>query len=327
VRRPSLVLACFLSAFLWPVAAHAQPRTPESPPEQVVLSGDVVVEKGHVVGEVVVFHGSATVNGVVEGDVVVVSGPVTVAGQISGDVIALDGDVRLLATAQVGGDVGSGRTVTANRDAQVAGSVRQHVRFTLASTLDVLGVLLASAAMAVSILFAAFLVLVFAPRGVDRIASAARTAPFASAGWGIALLVGLPAVAIAATASIVGIPFGLALLLGSGLLWLLGLGATTFVIGRAVIRAPRSRVGALFVGWAIGTAVGLVPVLNLAWWTLGGTFGLGATIVAVWRTRGVARHRLGGLVHRHAEAPPVLVHVPDHEEPSTKPPETPLAEG
>jgi cytoskeletal protein CcmA (bactofilin family) len=326
VRRRLLVFACFLTAFLWPVAAHAQPKAPESPPEQVVLSGDVLVAKGHVVGEVVVFHGSATVNGVVEGDVVVVSGQVTVAGQVSGDVVALDGDVKLLATAQIGGGVSAGRTVTVHEDAQVGGSVRQHTRFTLASTLDVLGVLLASAAMAVSILIAGLLLLLLAPRGADRIASAARTAPFASSGWGIALLIVLPVVAVAAAASILGIPFGLALVLGLGLLWLAGLGATTFVIGRAAIRAPRSRVGALFVGWAIGSVVGLVPVLNIAWWTLGGMFGLGATTVAVWRTRGVARHRLGGIVHRHPEAPPVLVHVPDHEEPSTKPPETPLAE-
>jgi hypothetical protein len=326
VRRPFLVFPWLLTALLWPVAAHAQARTPESPPEQVVLSGDVVVPKGHVVGEVVVFRGSAIVSGVVEGDVVVVSGPVTVAGQVSGDVVALDGDVKLLATAQVGGTVRAGRTVTAHKDAHVAGGVRQHVRFTLASTLDVLGVLLASAAMAVSILIAGLLILLLAPRGVDRVASAARTAPFASSGWGIALLVALPTVAIAATASIVGIPFGLALVLGLGLVWLLGLGATTYVIGRAVIRAPRSRVGALFVGWAIGSVVGLVPVLNLAWWVLGGMFGLGATTVAVWRTRGLARHRLGGIVHRHPEPAPVLVHVPDHEEPSTKPPETPLAE-
>jgi hypothetical protein len=325
VRRRLLVFACFLMALLWPVAAHAQPQAPESPPEQVILSGDVLVAKGHVVGEVVVFQGSATVNGVVEGDVVVLSGQITVAGQVSGDVIAVDGDVRLLGTAQIAGDVRAGRTVTAHKDAQVGGSVRQHARFTLASTLDVLGGLLASAAMAVSIVLAGLLLLLLAPRGADRIASAARTAPFASSGWGIALLVVLPMVAVAATASILGIPFGLALLLGLGLLWLLGLGATTFVIGRAVIHAPRSRVGALFVGWAIGSVVGLVPVLNLVWWALGGMFGLGATTIAVWRTRGVARHRLGGIVHRPAPHP-ALVHALDHEEASTKPPETPLAE-
>ncbi len=326
MRRLLPAFACFLVALLWPVTAHAQPRIPENPPEQVVVSGDVVVPRGSVVGEVVIFDGNATVHGVVEGDVVVVSGSVTIAGQVSGDVVALDGDVKLLATAQVVGDVRAGGTVTAHADAQVAGSVRQHVRFTLARTLDVLGVLLASAAMAVSILIAGLLLLLLAPRGVERIAGAARTAPFASVGWGLALLVAMPAAAIAATASILGLPFGLALLLGLGLLWLVGLGATTFVIGRAVIRAPKSRVGALFVGWVIGSVVGLVPLVNLVWWALGGLFGLGATVVAVWRTRGVARHRLGGILHRHPELPHAIVHVPEHEQASIKSPETPLAE-
>jgi cytoskeletal protein CcmA (bactofilin family) len=326
MRRRLAVVACLLPALLWPVVARAQPQSPEHPPEQVVLSGDVLVAKGHVVGEVVVFHGSVTVNGVVEGDVVVVSGPVTIAGQVSGDVVAIDGDVKLQSTAQVAGDVRASGTVAVQKHAQVGGKIVHHTRFTLASTLDVLGVLLASAAMAVSILVVGLLIVVVAPRGADRVASAARTAPFASSGWGVTLLVAIPTVAVAATASILGIPLGLALLLGMGLLWLLGLGATTFVIGRAVIRAPRSRVGALFVGWAIGSVVGLVPVLNLAWWTLGGLFGLGATTVAVWRTRGHARHRLGGLVHHPAHPPHPLVHVPDHEEPSIEPAETPPAE-
>jgi hypothetical protein len=39
-----------------------------------VLRGDVVVARGQVVGEVVVFHGSVTVGGVVRGDVVVLDG-------------------------------------------------------------------------------------------------------------------------------------------------------------------------------------------------------------------------------------------------------------
>jgi hypothetical protein len=104
--------------------------------------------------------------------------------------------------------------------------------------------------------------------------------------------VGVPIGAVVLAATIVGLPLGLALLLSVGLLWLLGQAAMTYSIGRLVVRAPRSRVGALFAGWAIGAAVGLVPVLNALWWTLGAMFGLGAILVAAWR----ARHGAGSLV-------------------------------
>ena len=55
-----------------------------------------------------------------------------------------------------------------------------------------LGALLASVAMAVSILLAGLLVLLLAPRGAQRTAEAVRTAPFASAGWGVLLALALP---------------------------------------------------------------------------------------------------------------------------------------
>ena len=98
------------------------------------------------------FRGSATVAGVARGDVVVLDGPITVGGQVSGDVIAVHGSVRLLATAQVAGSVRAGGDVHQIEGAQVGGAIQHGVRFTLSGPLDVLGPLLTSAAMAVSIL-------------------------------------------------------------------------------------------------------------------------------------------------------------------------------
>lgn len=277
--------AVVLLAWLVPAAAHAQPKEPPAPAEQVVLSGDVVVPRGRVAGQVVVFSGSATVLGVVDGDVVVFEGPVVVQGQVSGDVVALDGSVRLGATAQVSGNVLAGDEIASEEGAQVAGSSRQHVRVTLGGTVGSLGVLLPPLAISLSLLITALLWLLLAPRGGDRVGAAFATAPFASVGWGLLVAVLLPVVAVAASVTVLGSPFGLALLLALGLVWLVGLAGAVWAVGRLLVREPRSRAGAVLAGWGVALVLGLVPYLNAAWWALGAIGGLGAIVVAAWRAR------------------------------------------
>jgi len=279
------MIVLLIAIGLWPRPASAQVSGAKAAVDQVVLRGDVVVARGQVVGEIVVFSGSATVAGVARGDVVVLDGPITVAGQVGGDVIALHGSVRLLATAQVAGTVRAGGDVRQTEGAQVGRGIQRDARFTLSGPLDVLGPLLASAAMAVSILSLALVLLLIAPRGVERVAAAGRTSPLASAGWGLLTMIAVPVVSIAAGATILGLPLALALLLGIGLLWLTGMALTTWVVGRTLVGQPRSRWASLLAGWGVGSAIGLVPFVNVVWWTLGGVFGLGAMIVAVWRAR------------------------------------------
>jgi len=328
MSRRSAVLVLMLAVAMWPAAAFAQVAGPAAAVDQVVLRGDVVVARGQVVGEIVVFRGSATVAGVARGDVVVLDGPITISGQVGGDVIALHGSVRLLATAQVAGIVRAGGDVHEAEGAQVSGGIRPHTRFTLSGPLDVLGPLLASASMAISILILALVLLLFAPNGVERVAAAGRTSPFVSAGWGAVSVVALPIASIAAGATILGLPLALALLLGIGLLWLIGMAWITWIVGRALVREPRSRWASLFAGWGIGSAIGLVPFVNILWWTLGSVFGLGAMIVATWRARAIRepsepsvvrrRRRERGGRHREGRltVPAEVVSLP----------ETPLAE-
>lgn len=336
LRRAFLVIVVALCVS-WPAAAQAQVTEPIQPVDQVVLSGDVTVARGTVVQEVVVFSGSATVSGVVQNDVIVLDGPVTIGGQVGGDVIALHGPIHLLSTAQVTGDVLAGGNLEIADGAEVAGAVRRDVGFTLSGPVAALGALLVSVAMAASILLGGLLLLLLAPRGAERAADAARSAPLPSAGWGVLVSLVLPVLAIALTATIIGLPLGLAVLLGLALLWLLGVVVATFTIGRLVIRAPRSRMAALLVGVAIVGAVGLVPVLNVGLWTLAGMFGFGTIIVAAWRSRSGrdlpppgepgGRHRAPGRLTEQP-APPVAVVVPASEEiaEEAQPTEQPAAE-
>jgi len=285
-------------------ATPALAQTPEAEPNDlIVFTGDVIVPRGRTVGEVVVVHGTVTVLGSVDGDVIVLDGPVTVSGRVAGDVVAIDGRVRLQPSAQIGGGVLAGGTVEAGEGAEVGREIREGVRISLAGPVAALGALLTSLAMAVSTLLLMLVLLLLAPRGVDRLGTAARTAPFASAGWGLLLAVLVPVLAVAAIATILGLPLGLAVVLGSGLLFLLGFAAASWGVGRAIV--PGSRVGAMFAGWGIGAVVGLVPLLNVVLWAVGSIFGLGLLTVAAWRARGTSKHRLGGAAPETArETPP-----------------------
>jgi hypothetical protein len=292
-----------LLAALAPEVARAQDSGADAAAvqaeDQIVLSGSVNVQRGRAVGEVVVFHGSVTVTGVVQGDVVVLDGPITVSGQVSGTVVALNGPIRLAKTAQVGEQVLGSEAVEVAAGATVAGGVGDHVAFTLRGTTAALGALLAPVAVAASVLLLGFLLLLLAPRGLDRAGAALLTAPIASCMWGLAVALAIPAVALALVVSILGLPLGLALVFGLGLLWLAGLAMGAHAFGRLLVREPRSRALAWFAGWGIVAVVGFVPFVNVAAWVFGSIAGLGAGTVAAWRARsGHGRHRPGSVSPR-----------------------------
>ena len=309
----ALVLAAAV-VLVFPMAARAQNATPvvsvpagsaaPAVQDQVVLSGSVIVPKGSSVGEIVVFHGRVQIAGSVQGDVVILDGPVTIAGAyITGSVVALNGPVRITGATQIGGDVMSASGVTADPGVKVGGQIREDVGFTLRGELTALGVLLGAVAVAVSVLLWGLVLLLMAPRGADRVARAATTAPFASLGWGVLLAVALPLVCVAAMASVVGLPLGLAALLAFGLLFFTGLAWTAWIIGRAMVHG-HGRTLPYLAGWGVVAVVGLVPFVNVGVWILGSVFGLGAMTVAAWRARGHhrGRHRSGGPGRRGARA-------------------------
>lgn len=298
--RHALLLSAF-ATLIAPGAALAQDTPTLEPPsieapridaeDQIVFGGSVTVPRGQRVGEVVVFSGRVTVNGVVAGDVVVLEGPVTVTGQVNGSVIVADGAVRLAESARVGGDVFASDPIVAQPGARVGGETRSGVRFSFEGPLVALGKLLGPIAVSVSVLLTGLALLLLAPRAADAIAEAMASAPLASVAWGLLVVIAVPVAALALVISVLGLPLGLALFLSLGLWWLVGLTWAAWCAGRGLVRAPRGRVKAFLAGWAILAAVGLVPILNAAAWTLAPILGLGAMLVATWRSRHGGGHR------------------------------------
>ena len=254
-----------------------------------MLLGRVVVPRGQSVGEVVVFSGRVIVEGVVRGDVVVLEGPITVSGQVSGSVIALGGSVRLLEGAQVGGDVLAHDTVQLDDGVRVAGTIREDVAFNLSGPLKAVGAFLSWLAVAVSTLILGLLFSFLAPQALERTAATGRTAPWASAGWGVALAIGLPVLSTGLVALIVGLPLGLATLLAIVLLMFIGVVMTAHLVGRLLLGDERTTATAFMAGWGIATVVGVIPFVSGVAFGLASAFGLGEASVAVWRARAPER--------------------------------------
>jgi hypothetical protein len=284
-------------------------------PDQIVVSGAVVIPRGAEVGELVVMHGSARVDGVARGDVIVLDGPITVRGQVSGDVVAVDGPVSLGPSAQVNGDVSARGRVILGDGARVGGRVRQHVAYGWRTPFDVVGRFASWLAVSISTLLLGLLLVLLAPRGLDAAAGVARASAWRAAAWGLAIAIGTPVAVLLALASLVALPLGLAVLLGLGMLALVGYVTAAYGLGRRLHTWPGNRALAFVIGWAILRAAAAIPVVSGVTFGLAAAFGLGAAVVATWRARATAgRHRERRRVEVALVPPPVAEAAPFGEE-------------
>ena len=114
---------------------------------------------------------------------------------------------------------------------------------------------------------------------------AGREATGASIGWGLLAFFGLPILGVIALVTIVGIPLGLGLLAALLLIYAVGYVVSAWILGRRIVHEPTGWIVAFLAGWAILRAAALVPILGGLVWFAAVVFGLGALLVAVWRTR------------------------------------------
>jgi hypothetical protein len=316
VRR-LVVLAGITVAVLCTVAAPSLASAGQASGrlgDLVVLNGRTSVLPGQTAKNVVVFHGRTVVAGTVTGSVVVFDGVVRVSGDVRHSVVVFRGVVTVAAGAHIGGDLVTGDRPKVDPGARVDGKVKRVSSFRW-SGYSFLSRFLVWLAFTVSVLILGLILVALAPGGLEAAASASRSLG-ATAGWGVALLVGLPLAAVLVTLTVVGIPLGLAMLLGLWLVFTVGYAVGAFVVGRWIVRPPAGRMKAFFAGWGVVRVLGLIPIVGGVLWTLVTIAGLGAAMVAVWRARRAAR-----LVDT-GERPPGPV-APPPPAPSTPPPSGP----
>jgi Polymer-forming cytoskeletal len=288
--RRLLILGLFIVLVLGlALPAWAQTGQTSTSEAFVVLSGRADVPKGQQVGDLVVFHGSSTVDGTVNGSLTAFDAPVTIAGRVNGDVVVFNGRVELRSGANVTGDVVSQSAPVVASGATIGGTTRRVQTNVRWDGFGWAGRLAWWLAVSVSTLVVGLVLVWLVGRGAAWILEAARTRVGPAIGWGLLVFFGLPILAILALVTVVGIPLGLGLLAALGLLYALGYSASAWILGRSLLRPPSAWVVAFLVGWAILRVVALVPILGGLIWFVAVVFGLGALVVAIWRARAAAR--------------------------------------
>jgi hypothetical protein len=281
-RSPFVLLAAAGAVLLTPGPALAQDRADRD--DLIVLQGSAEVPESQTVDTVVVFDGSATIDGAVESSVVAFNAPVTISGSVGEDVVSFSGTVTVRSGGSVGGDVVSRTEPVIEEGATIGGEIRRTGDL-FRDPFPFWGRIAAWLAVSVSTLLLGVLLLALAPRAADGLDAAWRSAAGATVGWGLLLLVGLPLVAILAFITIVGIPFGFGLAMALFLIYALGYTTGAWLLGRRLVGAPRSRFLAFLVGLGILRLVALVPIVAGIVGAIAAVLGLGAIAVAIWRAR------------------------------------------
>src|SRR3954465_12005086 len=182
--------------------------------DHVVITGGADVPAGRTAGDVVVLDGTVRIAGHATGDVVSVGGPVLVTGRVDGDLIAVSDRASLGPRASVGGDLRYGdEAPVLARGARVDGKVSNEDWADAASGWGWVSLLGWWLAVSVSTLVVGALLVWLAPRALAAAGRAVHERLGATIAWGVAIAICLPLLAVLALATVVGIPFGIALLL------------------------------------------------------------------------------------------------------------------
>ena len=309
---------------------------------KVAFGSTVRVGHDEVADDVTSIGGGLKVDGEVRGDAVAIGGEAKIDGRVTGEVVAIGGDVELGPDAEVLGDIVTvGGRVSREDGATVLGEItevdwgdfdwdwegdwfegwsgdwfprvgdrppffRMGKMFEFVRAIVFTGLLIVLSG----------LVLLVSPRGVDRVRSAAVSAPWImlAVGFGIEVLI-LPALIVASLlliVTVIGIPFAVLLwpaaLIALALALVLGYTGAAAAAGdwfrnrfRGASRVPAGSFGALALGvltiQALALAADLLGFLGLPWFFrfmfgfpglvicyLAWTIGLGAACMTAFGT-------------------------------------------
>lgn len=271
-----VLLTALLMCVVIPASASAA-----DPKERVVITGPVVVERGETSGDVVVIDGDVLVRGTVDGDLVVVDGEVTLRGTVTGDVVTITERAVFGERGTVEGDLYYGDKKPEGAEGKVEGKTEK------IDVDEVVGIGLVIAiwiAVTVSALLLGLLLLLLAPRAADAVARAGRGSPFGSFLWGLLLFFLLPILGFVALVTVVGIPFGIGLLLAVLPIYAIAYTYSAWILGRRIL-GDKPRILAFLVGLVILRLLALIPIAGGIVSFLAMVFGLGAVAVAVMRAR------------------------------------------
>jgi hypothetical protein len=258
-----------------------------------VAGGDVEVAENEQADAVLVIGGDADVAGEVKA-LVVVNGTATLTGATVESLTVIAGTAELDATTTVTGDVYHlNSTIETADGAEIGGDIRD-----VTTDVGAFAIFLGAAALvlwvgfALATVLAGLLVAGLAARQVRQATALISREPGMTFLTGLLAVVVPPILAVLAFATLIGIPAGLGLLF---VLWpalaFIGYIVAAIWLGEWLLNRNRpeserperpylAAVVGLFVAFVIGLVPLVTPVISL--------FGLGAVVLAAWRT---LRHR------------------------------------
>lgn len=263
----------------------------------VAVDRTVEIPAGDHVDTLVVIGGDARIAGDVT-TIVIARGTATLTGATAKTLVVVNGTADLQAGTTVSGDVRTlDGTVTQETGAVVAGSVRSIDVDVAAVGLFLIPVLfLLFLGLGLAVVAAALLVAAFASRQVRAVESLIVREPGHVLVAGIAGSIGLPLVAIFLVVSVLGAPIGLAMLfLLLPALAFLGWIVAAIWVGEWILGRARGHVepGRPYLAAVVGVIVlalaGALPFVT----AIATLFGLGALLLAAWRTLRPAATSLG----------------------------------
>jgi len=304
---------------------------------QTLIGQSVVIDATHPVeGDLMVIGGAVTVtpDGRVEGDLLVWGGKVDIAGRVAGDVMAWGGTVTLRSSAVVEGDLFvAGGHLNREPGAVVEGEVRHqaglgNLQFFGPRTfpwsipfappppahwgdgsaiLSFLWSLFRIGFSAVGTAVIGLLVMILLPEQTQRVKTMAEEQPVASIGVGLLTLIVAPLLMLLLTITICLIPLavvlGLVLLVAALYGWIaLGLLIGERLLDLLQVEKPLPLV-AVLVGVLLISLLTAVPCFGWLLGFLGGSWGLGAVVLARGGARGTASWR-GNRTLAPPSAPP-----------------------
>jgi hypothetical protein len=222
--------------------------------------------------------------GLIDGDVFVVKGDAVISGKVDGDIVALRGRVIVRDGGLVTGDVSSTETPRVERGGRVRGEVHD---INLGSILRSIGVGLLVfwwVAVTASTLALGAVILGLFPRAMEASADVGRSRSW----WhallaGLGIVIGMPVVAFLALGTVVGLPLALGIVGAMGFVHAIGYVFGAYILGRAILKPPRHRWPAFFLGWGILRVLAILPGIGVLVWIAAAVYGIGALAVVAVR--------------------------------------------
>ncbi len=256
----------------------------------VVAGGNVeILQDARITRDLAAAGGTVVLRGVVDRNVQIAGGHVEIAGTIGGNVLVRANDVVVLPSAVVRGNL----TYSSEVPAQIAqGVVRGRVtrepypvrpvpsRQALRGFRIVLGIV-----DFFWMLILALVLVAVAPGPLQATADALRGRIWASLGWGVLLLIVIPALILGLIVMLIGIPVAVVLLLSHVLALFVSHAAVGLAIGQRLLPRLQSRYGEVAVGVGIIAVATNLPVVGLLLRLVIVALGFGAVALTLWGRR------------------------------------------